>query len=189
MMFSKILSGLVTVLFLGVALALLLSVYSAPGFDFRVLAVQSGSMEPAIKTGSVVVVAPQSDYRIGEVITFGEVGKTKMPITHRVHDIKIIDGEPMFITKGDANDTPDKGEIPQGEIKGKVLFSIPFLGYLLNFIKQPAGFMLVIMVPAGLIIFGEAKKIFAEIKKNKKNEKSGGEPPVEDKNKPNNENV
>ncbi len=149
------------------AFALLLSSYSVPGFNFRVLAVQSGSMEPAIHTGSVVIVAPQNDYKIGEIITFGELGETKIPITHRIHDIKIVNGESVFITKGDANDVPDKNETPRSEVKGKVLFSIPLLGYLINFIKKPLGFALVIIVPALWIVFGEIKKIIAEVKKEK----------------------
>jgi signal peptidase len=132
-----------------------------------VLAVQSGSMEPAIHTGSVVIVAPQNDYKIGEIITFGELGETKIPITHRIHDIKIVNGESVFITKGDANDVPDKNETPRSEVKGKVLFSIPLLGYLINFIKKPLGFALVIIVPALWIVFGEIKKIIAEVKKEK----------------------
>lgn len=155
------------IVLLMLATALLLSRHGIPGFDFRVLTVLSGSMEPAIHTGSVVIVAPANDYKIGEIITFGELGEAKISITHRVHDIKIVDGESVFITKGDANDGPDKDETPRSEVKGKVLFSIPLLGYVINFIKKPLGFALVIIVPALWIVFGEIKKIIAEVKKEK----------------------
>jgi signal peptidase len=152
-----------------VCLALLLFGSSLPIVNnYRVLTVLSGSMEPAIHTGSVVVVAPTTDYKIGEVITFGEIGKDKIPVTHRIKDIKIIDSKSVYITKGDANNAEDGSEIPQSEIKGRVLFAIPFLGYALNFVKQPIGFALVIIVPAILIIWEEMKKIIGEIKKNKK---------------------
>jgi signal peptidase I, archaeal type len=127
-------------------------------------------MEPAIRTGSIVVMAPAADYKIGEVITFGVISKTETPVTHRIKDIKIVDGKPVYITKGDANNTADTKEIAPGEVDGKVLFSIPFLGYALNFVKQPIGFSLVIIVPAILIIWEEAKKIFHEIAKGKKKE-------------------
>lgn len=153
--------------FLAVAVMLAASMLPVPG-NYRVLSVLSGSMEPAIHTGSVVIVAPAADYKIGEVITFGEISKTKTPTTHRISDMKIVDGKPVYITKGDANNAPDNKEVAFGEVKGKVLFSIPYLGFILNFVKQPIGFTLVIVVPAILIIWEEAKKIFREITKGKK---------------------
>jgi len=80
------------------------------------MVVQSGSMEPAIHTGSVVMVKPASDYKIGDVITFGEVSKTKAPITHRIYDIKVVDGNPVYITKGDANNAPDARESSKRDV-------------------------------------------------------------------------
>lgn len=146
---------------------LVASMLPIPG-NYRVLSVLSGSMEPAIHTGSVVIVAPAADYKIGEVITFGEISKTKTPTTHRIKDIKIVDDKPVYITKGDANNAPDNKEVAASEVKGKVLFTIPYLGFILNFVKQPMGFALVIIVPAILIIWEEVKKIWREIMKNKK---------------------
>jgi len=107
--------------FLAVAVMLAASMLPVPG-NYRVLSVLSGSMEPAIHTGSVVIVAPAADYKIGEVITFGEISKTKTPTTHRISDMKIVDGKPVYITKGDANNAPDNKEVAFGEVKGKVLF-------------------------------------------------------------------
>ncbi len=131
------------------------------------MVVQSGSMQPEIKIGSVVMVKPMDDYEIGEVITFGPYGKTKPPTTHRIYDIKVVDGEPRYITKGDANNAPDQREIQKKDIIGKVLFSVPYLGYAVDFVKKPLGFMLIIVVPAALIIFDEVRKIYGEIKKKK----------------------
>lgn len=168
--FKKILNigyGLFLAIIVGLALLFAGSVLPIAG-NYRVLTVLSGSMEPAIHTGSVVVVAPAADYKIGEVITFGAISKTETPVTHRIKDIKIADGQPVYITKGDANNAADSKEVPRSEVKGKVLFSIPYLGYALNFVKQPLGFALVIIVPAVLIIWEEAKKIWSEITKNKK---------------------
>jgi signal peptidase len=136
--------------------------------NYRVLTVLSGSMEPAIRTGSAVVVVPADNYKIGEVITFGEIGKIKRPTTHRITDIKIAGGKPVYMTKGDANDIGDSQEIAQSKVMGKVLFSIPYLGYALNFAKRPIGFALTIILPAALIIREEVKKIYRELSANRK---------------------
>ena len=129
--------------------------------------VQSGSMTPAIKMGSVVVAKPAENYQIGDVITFGPYTRTQAPTTHRIYDIKVTDGNPVYITKGDANNAPDQREITKRDIVGKVLFSIPYLGYAVDFAKKPLGFALIIIVPAALIIFDEIKNIYNEIKKKK----------------------
>ena len=148
-------------------------------WNYKVMTVVSGSMEPDIKMGSVVVVKPvpstgstgspqagsgqASDYKIGDVITFGPYSKTKAPTTHRIYEIKVVDGQPVYITKGDANNSPDAREIKKGDILGKVLFSVPYVGYAVEFAKQPLGFALIIIVPAAVIIVDEIKKIIQEI--------------------------
>jgi len=161
-----------------IAVLLIVSSFPITG-NIKFLTVLSGSMEPAIKMGSVVLVKPlstssgQADYRIGDVITFGEISKIKTPTTHRIYEIKVQGSQPVYITKGDANNAPDIREITQKDIVGKVLLSIPYLGYAVDAAKKPLGFALIIIVPAVLIIFGEVKKIVEEIKKNgkKKNAK------------------
>jgi len=151
-----------------IALLLVFSIFPITG-NYKVLIVQSGSMAPAIKTGSVVIVKPVSDYKIGDVITFGQATKTKAPTSHRIYDIKVVDGQPVYITKGDANNAPDAKEISKSEIIGKVLFDVPYAGYAVDAAKKPLGFALIIVVPAAIIIFDEGKKIVGEIKKMRKN--------------------
>jgi signal peptidase len=133
-----------------------------------VLTVISGSMEPSIKIVSVVVVKPKADYKIGDVITFGVNTKTTKPITHRIFDIKVVGGQPVYITKGDANNAVDSKETQEKDIMGKVLFSVPFAGYVVDFARKPIGFALIIIIPAMIIISEEIIKIYKEISKNKK---------------------
>jgi signal peptidase len=149
-----------------VAGLLIISVFPITG-NIKFMIVQSGSMTPAIKTGSLVMVKPIDDYKIGDVITFGPITKTKAPTSHRIYDIKVNEGKIIYITKGDANDTPDTREVPKSEVLGKVLFDIPYLGYAVNFAKKPTGFALIIIIPASIIIFDEVKNIYGEIKKKK----------------------
>ena len=149
-----------------VALLLMISILPITG-NYKVLTVISGSMEPAIRVGSVAIVKPVNDYKIGDVITFGPYSKTKAPTSHRIFDIKVVDGQPIYITKGDANNAPDTREISKKDIIGKVLLSVPFAGYAVDFAKKPIGFVFIIIVPAAVIIFDEVKKIIQEARKKK----------------------
>ncbi|MFA4998515.1 MAG: signal peptidase I [Candidatus Paceibacterota bacterium] len=153
-----------------IALLLIISVFPVTG-NIKFMTVLSGSMEPAIKTGAIVVAKPANGYKIGDIITFGPNTKTQPPVTHRINDIKVVGGVPVYITKGDANESPDMREIQKSDILGKVLFSIPFVGYAVDFAKKPVGFILIIAVPALVIIFDEIRKIWREIMKLKNKKK------------------
>lgn len=159
----------IAVLFIALVAALLIiSVFPITG-NYKIMMVQSGSMEPSIKTGSLVVVKPADNYKIDDIITFN-TGGNKVPTTHRIYDIKVNEGVPFYITKGDANNAPDDREVSQKDIVGKVRLTIPFLGHLVDFSQKPIGFMLIIIVPALLIISDEIRKIFHEIKNKKMKE-------------------
>ena len=154
-----------------IALLLIFSIFPITG-NYKIMVVQSGSMEPAIKMGSIVAVKPSENYNIGDVITFGPYTKTKAPTTHRIYDIKVIEGKPIYITKGDANNAPDAREVRQREVIGKVLFNLPYLGYAVDVAKKPIGFMLIIVIPAGVIIGDEVRKIWKEVRKLRKGKTS-----------------
>jgi signal peptidase I len=111
----------------------------------------------------VVAVRPEKEYRVGDVITFGENTKTKTPTTHRIFEIKDDNGTKTYTTKGDANNAPDQTPVTQGGILGKVLFSVPYAGYGVAAAQKPIGFMLIIVVPAVIIIYDEIQKIKKEI--------------------------
>ena len=154
--------------FLGlIALLLIVSVLPISG-NFQVMTVLSGSMEPAIKTGSVVVVKPVNEYGIGDIVTFNSASKGGVPTTHRIIEMKVIDGDAIYITKGDANNAPDAREIKEKDIVGKVLLNVPYMGYAVDFARKPLGFMLIIGIPAVAIIGDEVYKIIKEIKKKDK---------------------
>lgn len=162
-----------TIIFL-TALLLVWSVLPVSGGP-KFFVVLSGSMEPAIRTGSVVVIKPESEYKIGDVVTFGKDTLTQIPTTHRIVSSRAEEGVLLFTTKGDANNGPDTTEIRQSDIHGKVLFSVPLVGYVIDFVKKPIGIILVIVLPAILIIYDEIKKIINEVKRIKKEKISDGE--------------
>lgn len=160
-----------------VSIALLIVFVAIPALpitgSYKVLTVLSGSMEPAIHTGSVVVVGSASDYKIGDVITFSEAKREKTSITHRIVDIKGSESEERsYLTKGDANKTPDQKDVRREDIQGKVIFTIPYAGYAVAEARKPLGFVLIIIIPCLVVIFDEIKKIKRELKEAKQKESS-----------------
>ena len=134
-----------------------------PG-NFKSLVVMSGSMTPKIPVGSVAIVKPAADIKVGDIVTFKDPREPKNLITHRIVEI----GENEIIkTKGDANNAPDNWEVRKGDVVGKFLFSVPLLGYAVDFAKRPPGFLLLILLPAILIIVNEIWAIKSEFAKTK----------------------
>jgi signal peptidase len=150
-----------------------------PGYEIRI--VQSGSMEPELPTGSVVLIQPRDRYEVGDIITFGQETGSSIPTTHRIIGDNIIGGELAYITKGDANDEEDIEPVIQSEVRGKVLFDIPYLGYLLDFARQPLGFALLIGVPAFMIVVEEVSSIYQSIYGRRETEDHAEENPSLDK--------
>ena len=145
-----------------------------PG-NFQMKIVLSGSMEPAIKIGSLAIVKPQESYKVGDIITFGEDTRDKVPTTHRIIGDRVVAGRFLYTTKGDANDNSDVREVRQADVIGKVLFSVPFLGYILDLARKPLGLVVVVGIPAVVIIYSEARKILVEVKNIKKKKKEQGD--------------
>ena len=133
--------------------------------DKQFFVVMSGSMEPSIKTGSMVLVDKSyKDFKENDVITFN-TPRTKKTVTHRITTIKEENIESSEVkqtvmsTKGDANTAFDPWVLLEEHIVGKVKFSIPYIGYLVNFSKTPKGFILIVVVPGLLIVFDEIMSI------------------------------
>ncbi len=160
---SKVIYNLFFSLVIALAILLLFSTFPITG-NYKILVVKSGSMEPAIHTGSIIFTKPVKDYQIGDIVTFtGTNANDRTPITHRISDIRLQEGKAIYTTKGDANNSPDQREIQYREIIGKLLFSVPFVGYALDAVRQPMGFIFVIVVPALFIIYDEINKIKKEV--------------------------
>lgn len=158
---SKALYALFIALLVGVTGLFLATLLPIPG-NIEVKIVKSGSMEPTIMTGSIVVVKPSASYAVGDVVTFGEDTARQIPTTHRI--IASYDGG-AFQTKGDANEEADPQAITQGDIIGRVVFAAPYMGYVLDFARQPIGFTLMIGIPAAIIVLDELTKIFSEVRR------------------------
>lgn len=139
-----------------------LSVISIPG-NYKIFIVRTGSMEPKIGQGSVIVVKPSGVYSVNDVITFKNAIVSETPITHRIIEIG-RDGQGVtYATKGDANGAPDMNKIHERDIVGKVRGYVPYFGYVVDFIKKPMIFIWVVIIPIAVIISGEIRKLIKEI--------------------------
>ncbi len=148
----------------GMAGLFVISLLPIPG-NIQIKVVKSGSMEPTILTGSIIAVLPGTQYAVGDIITFGEDTGKQIPTTHRIIGVSGEGAAATFTTQGDANEDPDQDPVARSEIIGKVLFTAPYAGYVLDFARQPLGFTLMIGIPAGIIILDELLRIFTEVKK------------------------
>ena len=99
------------------------------GWEFD--AVLSGSMQPALGVGGLVVIQPAEaqGIKMGDIISFRLPG-IDTPICHRVIDIIETDEGLFFQTKGDANEEPDPYLVSVQDVTGKAVFYTPYVGYL-----------------------------------------------------------
>jgi len=135
--------------------------FLAPYFGWRVDTVLSGSMEPGLKVGGVVITRPVEveDIKVEDIITFYSPLSEKLT-SHRV--IAVEDSSSFhFRTKGDANEDADPFILlPAQNVVGKVCFHLPYLGYATQFVKTPLGLLLTLCIPGLVIIAMEIRNIW-----------------------------
>ena len=125
-------------------------------------AIISGSMEPTIEVGSMVVTQPYTDSnepQIGDIITFARPGLGV--VCHRI--VNLNPSGPGYITQGDANDNADLWVVQRKEIIGKVVFHVPYLGYTSDFVRSKYGFIFLILLPGLVISVAELRSIRREL--------------------------
>jgi signal peptidase len=116
-------------------------------------------MQPAIPVGSVIFTQKKNLYKKGDIISFK---RGNITITHRIVNAT---KEKTFITKGDANQSNDKTTVLQQDILGRQVFTLPYLGRFLLFLKTGPGFLTFVIFPAVLFIISEFYIIKKEIEK------------------------
>lgn len=120
-------------------------------FGYIPFSIQTKSMEPAIKTGDLIItkkVAPE-DLKKGDVISFFAKEQKKVIIkTHRIEEVKDDGIKYSYVTKGDNNGLVDEEEVLVKDIISKYDGTrIPVLGHVLDFLKSQVGFFLFIILP------------------------------------------
>ncbi len=113
--------------------------YPVKLFGFAFLVVTTGSMEPEIDAGELVVIKENEEYKIGDIVTF--VDQDDFLVTHRIVNLN----EKSMITKGDNNDLLDEATNLRN-IKGKVIAHSKVLGFFVLYLLKPLVFIYVIFL-------------------------------------------
>lgn len=157
-----------------VVAAAFLTYVAIPAFGNKALIVRSGSMQPAIGVGDLVVVRGNDQiakpisallpkYKVGDIVAFSSEHSASILTTHRIASIENQEGRIVYQTKGDANDSPDENLIAEDKILGKSIFTIVGLGKVFALAKTKQGFLSLVVAPAILVILFELYSIFREI--------------------------
>ena len=130
---------LVAWIVLGTFGGLVLAVGLPNAFHAKSLTVMSGSMEPTIGTGDVVVARQTSpmDVRVGDIVTFRDPLEHDRLITHRVREMHVEGDTVVFVTKGDANTGVEHWALGKDGTIGRVAFHVPKIGLLHGLVPLP----------------------------------------------------
>ncbi len=158
----KRLTDILTNFLLIISITVLLGILLAPPlFNVTFHVIVGSSMEPTIKLGSVVGLAEISPANVqkGDIIAF-TVDQMDIPVTHRVLERIEENGVYRFRTQGDNVEDPDPWVVEPGNILGKVVFAIPYVGRLTQLIKDPLGFIVIIGFPATAVVLFQVYELF-----------------------------
>jgi len=111
---------------------------------FAQLIILSGSMQPAINVGDMIIIREQNSYRVNDIVTY----RWKQSIvTHRIVELN----DSQVVLKGDANNATD-GSIPVSAIEGKVVMRIPKAGDIVLYSRTPLGLSIILSMIVLLIL-------------------------------------
>ena len=124
------------------------SVSSLAGFT--PLTVQSESMAPTFDQDDLIIVkqCDPSTLEVGDIVTFHAIIDNQYALnTHRIISINEVNGLNSYTTKGDNNELADQHVIADGDIVGKYVGKIPYMGKVIGFLSSTWGFLVVIVLP------------------------------------------
>lgn len=124
-------------------------------FGYTRLVIISGSMSPAIEVGDLIIVKEYDLYELNDIIAFRSGSSI---VTHRIIGFEGKNAS----TKGDFNNVADKDPVEFENIIGKVVSRIPKAGYIILFLRSPAGIMILTLVVIALaalpFVFGKHER-------------------------------
>jgi signal peptidase I len=138
---------------MGFGVAVLVAALAPLALGYRPYTVLSGSMEPAIGTGDLIVARPIApvEARVGDVVTFPDPSRGGKLVIHRVRRLSASEGKAHFVTRGDANDAGERWDVPLHDRIGRAVLRVPKLGYLAAWANSPRGRWALLVVPAILL--------------------------------------
>ncbi|WAA11839.1 signal peptidase I SipW [Fervidibacillus halotolerans] len=178
----KWISNFITILMFGILILMLFFLISAkltggePNFfGYQLKAVLSGSMEPGIKTGSLIVVEPvekTDQFKKNDIITF--INENNLLVTHRITEVIHNGDQVLYRTRGDNNDSEDLNPVrSQNVVAVYTGITIPYLGYIVQFAQSKNGILYLVILPGVLLIIYSVimlRRVFSELEKQQKNQ-------------------
>lgn len=169
----KIVSGIISSMLFLLLIAMIIIVISSKAsggepqvFGYQLKTVLSGSMEPEFKTGSIIAIKPMEDaatLQVDDIITYMQ--QDNSIVTHRIIEVVQSGEQTMYQTKGDNNaDIDGQLVLSQNVIGVYSGFTIPFLGYFIDFAKSSKGTAILLIVPGVLLLGYSAVSITGAIR-------------------------
>jgi len=155
----------------GFVIGLVVAVTVPAAFGLHPMTVLTGSMRPMIQPGDMVVDEPisPSQIRVGDIVTFREPHGTRT-ITHRVRQVSISEGQARVTTRGDANDTVEKWQVPVTGSVGRVVYQVPKIGYPVTWSHTRNGRLALVSIPALMLAMWAMVKIWRSTEKDEPEE-------------------
>ncbi len=121
-------------------------------FGYSPVIVLSGSMSPAFETGDMIILQKTDPYtlKVNDVICYME---EESAVTHRIMEVQQQDGAPMYVTRGDANNSEDTTPVLPEQVQGKYTgIRIAGAGNFAIFLQSTPGMLIFIGGPVLLFI-------------------------------------
>lgn len=170
----RTIGGWLLLLVLGFALCAMVLVPRITGA--QTYTVLTGSMEPSIAPGALVVVAPTPADQLvaGDVITFQPYSGDPTVVTHRITGIYYdMSGQMRIYTQGDANNVADDWALVPEQVRGTLWYSVPQLGRVNVLMTGETRVVAIAVVASGLIVY--AGWMFGSGLRDRAREKKAGE--------------
>lgn len=116
----------------------------------------TGSMRPHYPPGTLVVVRPAAESKVveGDVVTYQLKSGQSSVVTHRVVQRRVnLSGKVLFITQGDANTVADAKPVKPIQLKGKLWYAVPYLGYVNTLIMPKERHITLVIVVSFLLCY------------------------------------
>ena len=150
-----------------VVLAAVLGTLGARLLGYQPYVMYGGSMGSTASLGSVAFIenVPAASLKVGDVVVFqpSSSEQTRSPLMHRIISIEEVNGQREFGTKGDANESPDPWKLTINGEGGRLVYVVPYIGYLFWFFQTRLAWAIVIFPIATYLGLIALRRIWAPV--------------------------
>lgn len=145
-------------------------------FGYKPYIVLTDSMREQFAVGDIAVSrkVDASTLKAGDIVTFRSIDPANYGevVTHKIREATTHEGKPAYITYGTTTGADDAYPVPVDSIIGKYSFRLPKMGYFFQFLKSPAGYFTVILLPFLLLIALQAVNFFRLVRRYKNDQRA-----------------